>query len=167
MDIQESVATLKSQYGDRAWFSNVTTDQYNRIVVLVTSLTSDVVTSIPDRVDGRQVLVHFDSAYMVKKESFVTTVTTSAFAIAPTDPAPPPVVIDEEDDNTPIEVLIKELDKLERSCGSNVLQDIFYEIHDGKNAVTNLSIKYPDVRKSLEELYEVFGFDVIYEELDG
>jgi hypothetical protein len=167
MNIQESVATLKSQYGDRAWFSNVTTDQYNRIIVLVTQLTSDVSTAIPDRIDGRQVLVHFDSAKMVQKESFVTTATTSAFAIAPTDPAPPPVVEDTEEDNTPIEVLVKELDRLEKICGTNMLQDIFYEVHDGKNAVTNLSIKFPDVRKSLEELYEIFGFDVIYEELDG
>lgn len=63
--------------------------------------------------------------------------------------------------------LIAELDKLERQCGSNTLQDIFYEIHDGNNAVTEWSKRYPDVRKTLEKLYQQYGFDVIYEEMDG
>jgi hypothetical protein len=70
-------------------------------------------------------------------------------------------------DNLDINLLIKELDRLEKICGSNPLQDIFYEIHDGDNCVTNLSIKYPDVSSSMRRLYDEYGFDVIYEELDG
>jgi hypothetical protein len=63
--------------------------------------------------------------------------------------------------------LIDELSRLEKICGSNTLQDIFYEIHDGKNAVTNLSDRYPLIKGSLQSLYDEYGFDVIYEELDG
>jgi hypothetical protein len=52
-------------------------------------------------------------------------------------------------------------------CGSNIMQDIFYEVHDKENAVTNLSAKFPDVRKSMEKLYAQYGFDLIYENMDG
>jgi hypothetical protein len=66
-----------------------------------------------------------------------------------------------------INYLIKELDRLERICGSNHMQDIFYEVHDQDNAVTNLSSKFPDVRRRMESLYKKYGFDIIYEEMDG
>ncbi len=76
---------------------------------------------------------------------------------------------DVEEINAPLDLreLIKELDHLEKMCGSNIMQDIFYETHDGINAVTNLSSKFPDVRREMENLYEQYGFDIIYEELDG
>jgi hypothetical protein len=66
-----------------------------------------------------------------------------------------------------IRYLENELDRLERACGSNTLQDIFYEIKDAHNAVTNLSARYPEVRTALERLFDQYGFDVIYENLDG
>jgi len=78
--------------------------------------------------------------------------------------------VDEVADQTQelsIRHLENELDRLERLCGSNTLQDIFYEIKDAHNAVTNLSARYPEVRKALERLYDQYGFDVIYENLDG
>lgn len=66
-----------------------------------------------------------------------------------------------------VRALTDEIDRLERICGSNILQDIFYEIQDGKNAVTNLSAKFPEVRARMQKLYDKYGFDIIYEELDG
>lgn len=66
-----------------------------------------------------------------------------------------------------VRALTDELDKLERLCGSNILQDIFYEVHDKGNAVTNLSAKFPEVRQRMEKLHDKYGFDIIYEELDG
>ena len=60
-----------------------------------------------------------------------------------------------------IRVLIKELDRLERICGSNTMQDIFYEVHDQANAVTNSSSKFPEVRRRMESLYQKYGFDII------
>ena len=76
-------------------------------------------------------------------------------------------IIDEDsgnDDNLSYE-LCNELSSLKTICGGNILSDIFYEIHDGKNAITNLSTKFPDVRNSMEKLYDKFGFDIIYEQL--
>ena len=59
--------------------------------------------------------------------------------------------------------LYDEVSSLKDICGGNILSDIFYEIHDGKNAITNLSNKFPDIRKSMENLYDKFGFDIIYD----
>jgi hypothetical protein len=73
----------------------------------------------------------------------------------------------EQDLELSVRALTDELDRLERLCGSNILQDIFYETHDQNNAVTNLSAKYPEVRQRIQKLYDKYGFDVIYEELDG
>jgi hypothetical protein len=66
-----------------------------------------------------------------------------------------------------VRALTDELDRLEKLCGSNILQDIFYEVHDQKNAVTNLSARYPEVRTRIQKLYDKYGFNAIYEELDG
>jgi hypothetical protein len=65
-----------------------------------------------------------------------------------------------------VKVLTDELDSLERICGSNVLGEIFFETHDKHNAVTNSSSKYPEVRKRLEKLYDTYGFDLLYEQLE-
>jgi hypothetical protein len=80
-------------------------------------------------------------------------------------------LVDTEEQERQLELSVRaltdELDRIERSCGSNVLQDIFYEVHDGTNAVTNLSARYPEVRQRVQKLYDKYGFDTIYEELDG
>jgi hypothetical protein len=157
MDIQESLTSLNELCRGKEWFYDAVPDEFGRIVVYVNQIGPDVTQYVPDSIDGRQVLVHFASSYLAKKDKFINNLSSPAVVDDPED----------EEDNTPIGVLINKLDKLEKICGSNILQDIFYEVHDGKNSVTNLSIKYPEIRKSLEELYEVFGFDVIYEELDG
>lgn len=65
-----------------------------------------------------------------------------------------------------VHVLTDELSRLEKSCGTNILGEIFFEIHDKCNAITNLSVKYPEVRFVLEKLYNQYGFDPIYKELE-
>lgn len=76
-------------------------------------------------------------------------------------------VVGEEGDEQSMRHLQNELERLEKVCGSFTLQDIFYEVQDGKNAVTNMSSRYPEVRQSLDKLFVEYGFDIIYEELDG
>ena len=77
------------------------------------------------------------------------------------------VVGAEVEENKSLLHLQNELTRLEKVCGSFTLQDIFYEIQDGKNAVTNLSSRYPEVHQAMKRLFDEYGFDVIYEELDG
>lgn len=152
MNISEAAAQLGENLGGQEWFVNVGTSNYNSLIVYTKWQTIDILKEIPDKFAGYQVCVHFA-------------------------PKQNPVVLEPQQDNISIPTeceieytvndLIRELDRLERECGSNILQDIFYEVQDGKNAVTNLSSRYPDVRRSMEDLFDKYGFDVIYEELDG
>lgn len=159
MSISESLTTVRELCHGKDWFHDVLPGDHDRIIVCVNRMDNEAHTLIPDFVNKHQVLVHYASYYSVEKDKFTEKLSSPAMA------SKPGFVDDVEDPD--LDHLIKELDRLERICGSNILQDIFYEIHDGKNAVTNLSVKFPEVRSGLEKLFEVFGFDVIYDELDG
>lgn len=158
---------LINLFGKKDWFHSVGHDQYGRLIVYIKHSTHETLTGIPDRVDGKQVLVHFASSLTASKDQFANVISRPE-SVEPT--------LQEEMDSLPdletisnssLLELTNELDKLEKICGSNILQDIFYEVHDGGNAVTNLSARYPEVRMRLNKLYQQYGFDIIYEELDG
>ena len=155
---------LIAMFGSKEWFHSVGHDQYGRLVVYIKRTTHETLNDIPDRVNGKQVMVHFASSLTASRSQFTEDLTVRK---------PAPVVIPEEPisevELPPVDLskLTDELDSLEKVCGSHILQDIFYEIHDGDNAVTNLSVRFPQVRSSLVKLYDEYGFDIIYEELDG
>jgi hypothetical protein len=163
-------------FKDRDWFFDVGVDQHGRPTVYVKYMCHETLYDIPDTLGGRQALVHFAASKLARKDDFVDK-PSSLSRPPPLPNLPIPLtkeIVDlteeaelvEEEDKS-VRHLVNELDKLEKQCGSNILQDIFYEVHDGPNAVTNLSAKFPEVRRGLERLYKVYGFDVIYEELDG
>lgn len=156
---------LIALFGSKEWFHSVGRDQYGRFVVYIKHTTHETLNDIPDRVDGKQVMVHFASSLTATRSQFTEDLTVRK---------PVPVVVVPEEPISEVELppvdlskLTDELDSLEKICGSHILQDIFYEIHDRDNAVTNLSVRYPQVRESLVRLYDEYGFDIIYEELDG
>lgn len=172
MDTTEGLDLLARMCHGKDWFHQVGLDQFGRFVVYVNYLNLEVYAGVPDKIDGKTVLVHYASSKEAQRDQFVGSVKR-------TIPPPLPVVemdaidiTDEaellEDESPPdLRSLTIELDRLEKICGSNIMQDIFYEVHDGANAVTNLSVKFPEVRSGLEKLYQRYGFDVIYEEMDG
>lgn len=163
---------LQEQFAGRDWFHSVGTDQYGRYVVYAKYMCHETLYDIPDRLEGKQVLCHFAASKTATRETYTNPKKSESVE----DNIPfelIPDVTDEvefiEEPNAPLDLreLIKELDKMERVCGSNIMQDIFYEVHDKNNAVTNLSAKFPDVRKNMEKLYAQYGFDLIYENMDG
>lgn len=176
MDLNEGMEYLRNLYKDKEWYHSVGQDQYGRIVVYIHHSTHETLHDIPDRVANKQVLVHFAGSLGLEPDKYVNR-PTSRFLPVATGTLPPPIedqIVDVvgslSGDNTEelsIRYLENELDRLERVCGSNTLQDIFYEIKDAYNAVTNLSARYPEVRTALERLFDQYGFDVIYENLDG
>jgi hypothetical protein len=131
------------------------------LIVYTLWQSSEVLSSIPEYIEGYRVLVRFSCSLV--ETPLVKKAELGSFNCLPlkTIPSPAPVV------ELNINLLTRELDRLEKICGSHTLQDVFYEIHDGKNAVTDMSKRYPEVRTSLEELFATYGFDVIYEEIDG
>jgi hypothetical protein len=163
---------LHEKFKDYPWYHSVGKDQYGRLVVYVNYRCHETLYDIPDYVGAQQVLVHFASSKTATREQFVNDKSVRKLSSATLPPVLELVVDDEIEDLTneaelDKEDLILELDRLEGICGSNILQDIFYEIHDGKNAVTKMSTRYPEVSASLHELYDFYGFDVIFNELDG
>lgn len=174
MDLNEGMEHLRSLYKDKDWFHSVGTDQYGRLVVYVHYMCEDNLRNVVDNVGKTQVLVHFAGSLFLEKDKYVNRVGSQLQPqpVVVTQASPPPVEADiaeltDVEEEKSLLHLQNELDRLEKMCGSYTLQDIFYEIQDGKNAVTNLSARYPEVRKGMERLFQVYGFDVIYEELDG
>ncbi len=151
---------LRNSFKDKEWFYDVGIGEFGKHTVYVNFMNFEVLTSIPDSIDGTAIYVHYASSLKVNRDQFVTD-KLKAVVTATT-----PNVLDEDESNLDLSKLTDELDRLESICGPNILQDIFYESHDKHNAITNLSSKYPDVRLSMDKLYEEYGFDVIYGEME-
>jgi hypothetical protein len=165
-------AELHERFANKDWFHSVGFDKYHRLVVYVKYMCDETTNGIPQQLGGVRILVHFAGSKNIKKELY-----------AHKGYKPKEVFVSEavedlgdsddidfiEEPNTPLDLreLIDELVRLEKMSGSNIMQDIFYEVHDGVNAVTNLSSKFPEVRQGMEKLYHQYGFDLIYENMDG
>jgi hypothetical protein len=162
MEVNECLNALESMYKDREWFHSVGVDNIGRSVVYIKFNCKETIFDIPDEVCGKQVLVHSAGSKTATREQYTNVKEPSLVLV--------PKVEEEIVDVTEyamqdLDDLVKELDRLEKLCGTHVLQDIFYETHDGKNALTFLSERFPEVRASMDKLYETYGFDVIYDEL--
>lgn len=196
MDFNEGMDHLSQLCKGKDWFYDISTDNLGRIVVYVKFMNQETL-HLPDTVAGKQVVVHFAGSLLAKRDNFVNNESAKHPLLnvqrLPEDNAKLPVsgplitnatsfgkpvaepvelenledIMDVSTDDQSLRHLQNELDRLEKVCGSHTLQDIFYESHDGKNAVTNMSKHYVDVRKSMDKLIQEYGFDVIYEELDG
>jgi hypothetical protein len=163
MEIVEQLAILNKMFDSQDWFAKTGLDQYGRPVVYVHRSSLEIERSIPRQIDGRQVLVHFMSSATVSKDKFVEEIRLAS--VAPLTVVQE-LVYEEPEPVLDLDILIMELDRLEKVCGKNILQDVFYEAHDGKNAVTNLSSSYPEIREDVDALYDEYGFDIIFDQLD-
>lgn len=172
---EQPLVQLRISFGNRDWFHSVDKDKYGRIVVYVKYMCDETTYDIPRQIDGVNVLVHFAGSKNIKKELYAhkgyqpKTVPLPRVSTGVEDLGDSDDIEFIEEPNTPLDLreLVAELDRLEKMSGSNIMQDIFYEVHDGVNAVTNLSIKFPEVRQGMEKLYHQYGFDLIYENMDG
>lgn len=186
MDFNEGVEFLTNLFKGKDWFHSVGKDQYGRYVVYCHYMCHETLHNVPDQVGGKQVLTHFAASMLATRETFTTSPapTLQKFELSASELIQKAreaqaqgidtgllSTMDEDThavfEDLSVRHLEDELDKLEKICGSNCLQDIFYEIRDAHNAVTNHSVRYPEVRSRLEKLYNEYGFDVIYESLDG
>lgn len=179
--MQEGLKALETLLDPYEWFYEVVAEaEVRRYVVYVHTMDKSQDSIIPDRMMGHQVVIHFASSAPDAKNEFVSRPQIHTLpAYNPFDRVPLEIISQRdmetlrgagwvpEAKEINIGVLTDELDYLEKQCGSNVLQDIFYETHDGKNAVTNLRARFPEVYQAMLNLYKEYGFNVIYEELDG
>lgn len=134
------------------WYSSIDLDN-NRFIVYVHYMGLSVFKKIPQVYDGKQVLVHFESSKLLTNKYH-------------TDLSKLGDQSSQEDEMNSLNFLNETLDDLEDKYDSNVLEHIFFEVHDKENAITNLSSKYPEARTTLEKLYHSYGFDMIYNYLE-
>jgi len=165
--MDEGIEVLTNMFKGREWFHSVGKDQYGRYVVYCHFMCNETLHDVPDRVLEKQVLVHFAGSLLATREAFTNSDKPKRLELVVEESSPDLEELDSSLLKFDLTDLQSELDRLERQCGSNCLQDIFYEVHDGPNALTDNSARYPEVRKAMERLYQNYGFDIIYEELDG
>ena len=141
------LSTIEQSLEGFAWFYDLEKDQFDRLVVYVHYMDSFIIKSIHN-LCGEEVLIHFASHKNCRARNYVKEINLDDILSAR-------------------QRLVKEIERLESMCSKYILQDIFYEIHDGKNAITNLSFKFPEIKSLMENLYKTYGFDKIYKELEG
>ena len=141
MHMSQNTSSLSALLPKEDWFSCVELEN-NRFIVYVHYMNLQVFDKIPKYYQDKQVLVHFEAS---RSKNYNYT------------------EVSEEDS---LNYLNETLDNLETNYDSNVLEHIFYEVHDKQNAITNLSSKYPEAREILDNLYKKYGFDMIYNYLE-
>src|SRR6185295_161946 len=70
MEIKEGIEVLTNMFKDREWFHSVDVEQYGRLVVYIKHACQETLHDIPDKVAGRQVLVHFAASKYSTREQF-------------------------------------------------------------------------------------------------
>jgi hypothetical protein len=168
MEVQEGIKYLINKYSSFDWYDSVAIDKYGRYVVYVNikdgKTNAEIMKTVDYDLNGKQILVHYASSKPenMKKYNIIYDLYRPKFIS-------PPILVEEEIEELSINIdeLIMELDRLELICGYHGLQSIFYELHDGKNAITNLGSMYPEVKQDMSKLYDQYGFDVLYNELDS
>lgn len=149
---------LIDQFSEKPWYHSVGKDQYGRHVVYVKYMCSEAYQTVPDKLAGKQVLIHLSSSLEASKEKFATVIGPKIYQ--------EPVKSEEE---TEIDLLQAELFSLKRKCGEDNLFDILSEIHEealyGFKPMTKVCEEFPEVTLNVKKLYEKWGCDVLFEEV--
>ncbi len=179
MELSEALSTLNQKMFYYDWYAKkvaVNTMLYNSIVVYAHRIDAAVYAAVPDKIGNWDVRVHFFASYNANADTFkvapktlleqfatkVGTVPTGMLAATSlTPPVEEVTELTEEDFDVSEEVW-----QLSKQCGWDALEEIFYEIHDGPNAITERSKDFPGVAASIKELYDLVGFDVLAEEIE-
>lgn len=145
---------LKNALKDKIWFYDTGIDEYDRPVVYVHLMNSSIFKELSEV--SKQFLetspcIHYASSSLLERSKYVNEIN---------------LIKNLPNSIYTLDFLFHELNKLKDVCGLNILSDIFYEVHDGQNAITNLSAKFPEVKDSLDKLYAEYGFDLIYNYLE-
>jgi len=139
-----NIYDLKNLFKNQDWFYDVGLDNFSRNIVYVHYMNEHIINYI--NLHDKNTLIHFAGSIKNYKNNIEIEEKIS------------------EDINEWL-ILDSEIDELRKNCGSNILSDIFYEAHDKENAITNLSSKFPDIRVTINYLYDRYGFDILYEKI--
>lgn len=162
----EQLSNLLSQY---PWFKGVEKDSFGRLVVYSDSFSSEVFSKVPENFENERVLLHFAASKSVNKDNYITDLRKNQeiFLEEPVciNTVAEPYVKSSSDEEEADQCLNWELESLNNLFDYDILYHIFFEVHDGKNAITQLSNTYKDARLAMEDLYEIYGFDMLHTKL--
>jgi hypothetical protein len=139
----QQLQELKDYLSNKDWFYDLGFDSFNRPVVYVHYMNLSVFSEV--RKYASEALIYYASYAKCNKLNYVEQ-------------------LNPEPDLEYLESKVKDLQSIYKL---DLLQDMFYEIHDGENAVTSFSKALPELKSTLEDLYEKYGYDLLYERLEG
>lgn len=153
---------LANMYKDKDWYHSVGFDKYGRYVLYIKYTCNETLHDLPDFVFGKQLLVHFGASATAKRDQFVENLQSVGRIMSANLSKQLSQEDNEELSNTELETAII---ALIAKWNADLISEIFFEIHDGPNALTQISEEYPQIRATLEKLYDKYGFDMIHEKL--
>lgn len=126
---------------EKSWFNGVL-EEPHKITVYYSEFNPEL-NLIPIKINNKQVLVHFKPKKpYVEKLSYVS-----------------------DEPEISAEDLQSQINILNKLVSLETLDLLFHEIHDGDDAITNLKDEYQTIYASMEELYNLYGYDLIDEYL--
>lgn len=149
----EQLQLLKNLFSNKDWFYDVGTDSFNRPVVYVKTMSSSIFSDIRNQYQDPNLLIYYSSYAQCNKERYVSVLSNSNSSSS-------------SEEELDMNYLIAETLYLKSLCKKQILQDIFFEVHDKENSVTNFSKDFPEVKSIVEELYNMYGYDLLYEKLE-
>lgn len=156
---ETALATLVTKFGKEDWFHSAEVEPVygHDLVLYAKTMSPKILKAAPAKVDKFNVLLHFAAYKEAALDKFANKPIVTAVETIPEEAS------EEEDVSGE---LITQLWALKKICGKESLSHIFYEIHDGNDAVTDDSKEFPEVRKQLQTLYDDLGFDILFEEIE-
>lgn len=128
---------------EKSWFNGVL-EEPHKITVYYSEFNPEL-NLIPTKINNKQVLVHFKPKKpYVEKLSYYPEMGTEEPEISAED-------------------LQSQINILNKLVSLETLDLLFHEIHDGDDAITNLKDEYQTIYASMEELYNIYGYDLIDE----
>jgi hypothetical protein len=175
MELADAIHELHQKLFYYDWYAKRTEINpilHHCIVAYVHRMIPEVYAVVPDMIGDWQVRVHFVASVASTADAFK--VDPKSFAVSPTAVFTPEDIRQMKVLPVSEDPVVEEVDldvhnecwKLAKICGWQNLEDLFFEVHDGNNAVTQVRESFPDAYEKLSMLYELVGFDVLSEELD-
>ena len=180
MELSEALDQLNKKLFSYDWYAKKVEKNsilHGSIVAYVHRMDSEVYALVPDYIGPWTVRIHYIASFFGPEKSVYQTMVDAQKVEAKSKlqkladeigDLPTTLLavgsLEREDNMLDVDVS-DEIWKLSKLCGWQNLEDIFYEVHDGVNAVTNQSEAFPEVRTKLEYLYELVGFDVLADEI--
>lgn len=138
------ISKIKEMYEKCDWFETASIKD-ETIYIYVNKMTGAILESIPDKINKKNVKVHFYQSRTCCPTMYLKTYTFENF---------------ERDFK-----LSKFVEENTKTYGARIMATMFYEIHDGENSLTSLKIKYPHLHIEMTNYYEEYGYLALSREM--